>query len=361
MLTPLVEWVLLRRRPGAAEWIAVGVSFGGAWLLAGDGRLAFDFNPGDGLILAAAVLRAAPLPALTVTAVQAGVVAAGSATLALLFAPSQWQPLPAFAGHGVFWGSVLYLVLACTLFAFFAQNYAIGRSSPTRVSLLMGSEPAFGALFASVWLGEHVSTAGWIGGGMIIAASLMATVPWRSTQYFRCACRDAGRSVKPRRLRPLLEDETEVVGQHCHDFPERKAALFSQGLDRLHVAHAPARIAPATQLSIEDFVARRRMRTVAPIRPVQVQYAPRVQTRTGAAKQRLGGFQGAMWIMLMHTMAATVPTPQSLRRTSISSGAFTFASPACVRHAAMESRESGSGSLGCQTILDSAAAQCTAC
>jgi drug/metabolite transporter (DMT)-like permease len=79
----------------------------------------------------------------------------------------------------VFWGSVVYLVSACTLFAFFAQNYAIGRSSPTRVSLLMGSEPAFGALFASVWLGEHVSPAGWTGGAMIVAASLMATVPWR--------------------------------------------------------------------------------------------------------------------------------------------------------------------------------------
>jgi drug/metabolite transporter (DMT)-like permease len=191
VLTPLVEWTLLRRRPGAAEWLAVGVSFAGAWLLAGDGALSFDFNIGDGLILAAAalralsvcvtkrVMRAAPLPALTVTAVQAGVVAAGSAMIALMFAPSQWQPLPALTGHGMFWGSVLYLVFACTLFAFFAQNYAIGRSSPTRVSLLMGSEPAFGAIFASAWLGEHVSMAGWIGGGMIVAASLLATVPWR--------------------------------------------------------------------------------------------------------------------------------------------------------------------------------------
>ncbi|SAK68080.1 multidrug DMT transporter permease [Caballeronia hypogeia] len=190
VLTPLVEWALLKRRPGSSEWLAVGVSFAGAWLLAGDGALAFDFNPGDGLILVAAVLRAltvcvtkrvlraAPLPALTVTAVQAGVVASGSALIALMFAPSQWQPLPALSGHGVFWGSVLYLVGACTLFAFFAQNYAISRSSPTRVSLLMGSEPAFGALFASAWLGEHVSTTGWIGGAMIVAASLMATVPW---------------------------------------------------------------------------------------------------------------------------------------------------------------------------------------
>lgn len=191
VLTPLVEWGLLRRRPSTPEWVAVGVSFAGAWLLASNGTLSFDFNLGDGLILAAAVLRAlsvcvtkrvlraTPLPALTVTAVQAGVVTMGSAAIALTLAPSQWQALPSVASHAAFWGSVLYLVFACTLFAFFAQNYAIGRSSPTRVSLLMGSEPAFGALFASVWLGEHVSTAGWIGGAMIVAASLMASVSWR--------------------------------------------------------------------------------------------------------------------------------------------------------------------------------------
>ena len=189
VLTPLVEWLLLKRRPGTIEWAAVALSLLGAWLLAGDGE--FVLNPGDGLILAAAVLRAlmvcvtkrvmraAPLPALTMTAVQAGVVAAGSAALALVLMPAQWQPIPSLSGHGAFWATVLYLVIACTLFAFFAQNYAIKRSSPTRVALLMGSEPAFGALFAALWLGERISATAWTGGGLIVAASLLATVRWR--------------------------------------------------------------------------------------------------------------------------------------------------------------------------------------
>jgi drug/metabolite transporter (DMT)-like permease len=186
--TPLVEWSLLKRRPSRIEWCAVGVSLLGAWLLAGDGVL--EFNPGDALILGAAALRAltvcvtkramrsAALPPLTVTAVQSGVVAFGSMAVALLFARGQWQHVPSFAGHSTFWGCVLYLVLACTLFAFFAQNYAIKRSSPTRVALLMGSEPAFGALFACVWLGERISATAWVGGGLIVAASLLATVRW---------------------------------------------------------------------------------------------------------------------------------------------------------------------------------------
>lgn len=84
-----------------------------------------------------------------------------------------------------FWRYLAYLVLACTLFAFFAQNYAIKRSNPTRVALLMGSEPAFGALFAMVWLNEVISVQGWLGGGLIIAASLLATVRWGSFGAWR--------------------------------------------------------------------------------------------------------------------------------------------------------------------------------
>lgn len=191
VLTPLVEWLLLRRRPSRPEWAAVALSLLGAWLLAGDAE--FVLNPGDGLILAAAALRAfmvcvtkrvmrrASMPALTVTAVQSGVVTFGSAAVALVLMPAQWQPVPSLGGNYAFWGYVVWLVLACTLFAFFAQNYAIKRSSPTRVALLMGSEPAFGALFASLWLGERISAASWTGGGLIVAASLLATVRWRRT------------------------------------------------------------------------------------------------------------------------------------------------------------------------------------
>jgi drug/metabolite transporter (DMT)-like permease len=188
VLTPLVEWLLLRRAPSRAEGMAVMLSLFGAWLLAGDGAL--SFNPGDALILLAALLRALTvcvtkrvmrdpaLPPLTVTAVQSGVVMAGSTAAAWLFAPRQWQPLPALNEHATFWAYVAYLVLACTLFGFFAQNFAIKRSSPTRVSLLMGSEPAFGALFACLWLGERISPTAWAGGALIVAASILATVRW---------------------------------------------------------------------------------------------------------------------------------------------------------------------------------------
>ena len=99
--------------------------------------------------------RAAPVLALT--AVQAGVIALGSLVLAFAL-PGGLPPLPHDAS---FWWACIYLVVGCTVFAFVAQNWALRHSSPSRVGLLMGSEPAFGALFAVLWLGESLSAAGW--------------------------------------------------------------------------------------------------------------------------------------------------------------------------------------------------------
>ncbi|SMC22707.1 Permease of the drug/metabolite transporter (DMT) superfamily [Andreprevotia lacus DSM 23236] len=185
VFTPLVEWALLRNRPSRPEIIAACVSLFGAWLLTGYAGLA-RFGVGDLLMLAAAVLRAfmvcstkrvtakQPLPALWLTFCQSIMVCLGAGMLALLLLPSQTLHVPV---NPVFWWSTLYLVVMCTIFAFFAQNYAVQRSNPTRVALLMGSEPVFGAIFATAWLGEHLSPMAWIGGFLIVAAALWNSLP----------------------------------------------------------------------------------------------------------------------------------------------------------------------------------------
>ncbi|RKP57892.1 DMT family transporter [Pararobbsia silviterrae] len=190
VLTPLIEWAWLKRAPRPIEWIAAGLSLFGALLLGGG----FAFTPGDGLMVLAAALRALSacaskrvmkanaVPPLTLTAAQACIVSLGCIVLGLALAHGSghghghghWPPLPGWTGHGAFWGSIAYLVVGCTVFAFFVQNYAVSRSSPTRVALLMGSEPMFGALFACLWLGERMSVIGWIGGTLIVVASLLA-------------------------------------------------------------------------------------------------------------------------------------------------------------------------------------------
>ncbi len=178
--TPLCEWWLLGERPGRAVLAAAGLSLLGAGLLAfqhgGRSGLAW----GDGLMVAAAFLRGVMvcltrrhgqrhgLPALTVTAVQMGVMAAGSGLLMLAVHGPVWPPLPRSLP---FWGAMAFLVLLCTLFAFFVQNHAASRTSPSRVALLMGSEPLWGALIAVLWMGERMAVQGWVGGLLIVVSA----------------------------------------------------------------------------------------------------------------------------------------------------------------------------------------------
>ena len=183
VLTPLVEWSLFKKRPPANAFIAGAFSLFGALFLTQASNIQINF--GDILIIAAALFRAfmvcltkklthdSDVSTLSLTAAQTGVVGIGCLTIFLIM-PGEAPSLPADSS---FWLATLYLVLFATLFAFFAQNYAVKRTTPTRASLLMGSEPLFGALFASIWLHENLSPVAWLGGLMIVGASLWASWP----------------------------------------------------------------------------------------------------------------------------------------------------------------------------------------
>ncbi len=182
-LTPLTEWLLLGHAPSVRVWRAVVLSVLGAGLLTattGFGRPGL----GDVLILFAALLRAImvtqtrrlatrhTLLALTLTALQSAVVTLGLLVLTVILRGPRWPALPLEMS---FWGGMMFLVLFCTVFAFFAQNYAAARTSPSRVSLLMGSEPVFGTLFAVLWLGERMTLPGWAGAVLMVLAAWYAT------------------------------------------------------------------------------------------------------------------------------------------------------------------------------------------
>lgn len=180
LFTPFVEWALFGRRPRPLLLAACALAVVGVWLLTGGAAIRFGL--GDGLMLGAALLRAGfvcltqrltagrEVPALALTAVQSAVVAVGCLALAFVLPGG----LPALPSSGVFWLAVVYLVLFATLLAFFVQNFALRASSPTRVSMLMGTEPLFGALFASLWLDERLGASGWAGGVLLVLASLWA-------------------------------------------------------------------------------------------------------------------------------------------------------------------------------------------
>jgi drug/metabolite transporter (DMT)-like permease len=179
ILTALAETLINRSRVSGSLWLMGMLSCLGVLLLSLHSGFNLSFNLGDGLILLAAVGRAImvtltkrlthnrSISMLSLTAIQSLVVMLMAVIIGWGSGESvAWSSF----SQPAFWLITLYLVLMCTLFAFFAQNLAISRTSPTRVALLMGSEPLFGALFAMLWLGESLSLIQWFGALLIIAS-----------------------------------------------------------------------------------------------------------------------------------------------------------------------------------------------
>ena len=185
VLTPMLEWGWLGRRPSRREIAAAVVALAGALLLtSGSGT---GFSLGDGFFLAAAVTRTLmgvatrkqmvrfPMSALALTGIQSFAVAqfAGLVLLAGRSLPS----VPSVLDAPAFWAAVAWLIVGCTIFATGAQNLGARHRSATRVALLTGTEPAFGALFASLWLGEVMGGAAWAGAGLIVGGVALALLP----------------------------------------------------------------------------------------------------------------------------------------------------------------------------------------
>jgi len=149
---------------------------GVALLVSGDGFRAP--NAGDLLMLAAAGVRAGhvtllgsmtrgkPYSSVTVTLIQSVV----CAVLGMAVDPAgMLQALPVFGPAD--WAGVLYLGLACSLFAFLAQLWAVRHTSASRASLLMGTEPVWAVLAGVLLAGERLGIAGAVGAALIIGAS----------------------------------------------------------------------------------------------------------------------------------------------------------------------------------------------
>lgn len=142
-------------------------------------KAGFEPKIGDILVLAAAfgyAIQMIMAKKLTVgksmdsralTVIQFATVAMVSGLLSLT-QPSTWSNLtPSF------WLATGYLVVFGTMIAYYVQLVMIRRTSPSRVALLMSSEPMFAAIFSILIAGEHLSVWQLVGGVCIITAILL--------------------------------------------------------------------------------------------------------------------------------------------------------------------------------------------
>jgi drug/metabolite transporter (DMT)-like permease len=184
LFTPLLEtaWLKVKLPKGIMLFCSIG--FAGMVMIASPSELSLDL--GVGLVIIAALLRAVmvvtcrkaftktPLQIEIITLIQLSVVTLISFCLVLLDSdrPALISTLQTLNSHD--WGSLLYLALCCTLLAFFVQNYAVKHLPASQASLLMGTEPMFGLLFASVFLSETMSILQWLGCFIVITTTIAA-------------------------------------------------------------------------------------------------------------------------------------------------------------------------------------------
>jgi drug/metabolite transporter (DMT)-like permease len=177
IFTPILESIWSRSwLPRKFFIAAVGAIVGVALLVSGNGFKEPNF--GDLLMLGAAVLRAITTTAqgklaegrkvssFNVTVVQLTVCGlsylaidfGGTVKLITEFETAQWL-------------NMAFLVLLCTVFGFVALQYGILRTSPSRASLLLSTEPIWAVLTATVFGGEQLFFVGFIGAALIIGCS----------------------------------------------------------------------------------------------------------------------------------------------------------------------------------------------
>ncbi|UCF66128.1 MAG: DMT family transporter [Acidobacteriota bacterium] len=180
LLTPLIEWTMLRRRPAPAAIAGAATAMVGIALLSGASSMRITLGAGDWLTLLCALLFAAQIvlmtaalrrfPSLPLLVTEITVCGLLSVLAAPVMETQRWGfSLPILAG-------LLFLALIATAFVFALQNYGQRRTTPTRAAVLFASEPLWAALIAAA-AGEPLDRDDWAGAGLILAGLLMACVP----------------------------------------------------------------------------------------------------------------------------------------------------------------------------------------
>ncbi|MFT0869548.1 DMT family transporter [Pseudomonas sp. CAM1A] len=178
---PLLQWLVLGRRPGLMPSLGIGLAFAGLMLLAGPEGGALHFSEGELVTLVSAVAIAGEIILISryagkvdvrrVTVVQ---LATASALSFLMIVPTQEQ-LPDF--------SWLLLASAVGLGAMsaviqVAMNWAQKSVSPTRATLIYAGEPVWAGIVGRI-AGERLPGMALIGGVLIVLAVVVSELKIR--------------------------------------------------------------------------------------------------------------------------------------------------------------------------------------
>lgn len=173
VLTPLIEFVVFRKRPALPALVGVLLAFVGMSALSAPWSGANQATAlGDALTLGCALIFAGQIVALGRVAPKYPVLPllllqlATTGALAALAGPL--VETQRFSGGPRLWLALLYLATFATLLAFGIQTWAQRILPPVRVALISSLEPVFAALWAALLIGERLTGRELLGGMLIV-------------------------------------------------------------------------------------------------------------------------------------------------------------------------------------------------
>ncbi|WP_114046265.1 DMT family transporter [Acidipropionibacterium virtanenii] len=183
VVTPLLGAMLFGRRVPRQIWTAVALATVGLGSLAlNPADLGAGIGIGELLTFAASVCFAGQIVALGRFATASNVASLalyqtiGAALVCMVCAAPGGIRI---ASSGQEWFAVIYLGVLCGAMIAFLQSWAQARVEATRASVIMCTEPLWGAAFA-IWLaGDPVTLQVILGGASILAAMILVVRPPR--------------------------------------------------------------------------------------------------------------------------------------------------------------------------------------
>jgi drug/metabolite transporter (DMT)-like permease len=174
-LVPLLQWLLLRRRPHLMSWIGVGLAFAGLLLVAGPQR-GLGLGIGEMLTLVSTVaialeiilisLWAGKVNVLRATVIQLAV----TALLAFATMPLVGEAVPGFSWTLAFTACGLGLMSAVIQIV---MNWAQRTVSATRATLIYAGEPVWAGIVGRI-AGDRLGPAALAGGALIVAGVIVS-------------------------------------------------------------------------------------------------------------------------------------------------------------------------------------------
>jgi drug/metabolite transporter (DMT)-like permease len=185
----LLERLFGDERLSLRRWLGIGLALVGVVLIVMQADverlLAFRLNPGDAVLLLAAVswagysvlLKRPRLQRLPNIASFAAIAGAGTVLLLPFMLAEIWiggRGLPASAGA---WGGIVGLAIIPSILAFGAYQYGVERVGPTRTGVFLYLLPAYGVVLAAIFLGESFEPYHAVGFACIMAGVVTVTSP----------------------------------------------------------------------------------------------------------------------------------------------------------------------------------------